>query len=263
MKVSYKWLQDYLPIKIDFSELPEILTNTGLEVAAVEKVETIPGGLEGLVVGEILDVKKHPDADRLTVCQVLSDIGEERSIVCGAPNVAVGQKVVLALPGTTLYPVKGDPFVINKGKIRGEVSEGMICAEDEIGIGESHEGIIVLNKTARVGMSVRDYYEVEDDYSIEIDLTPNRTDAISHFGVARDYLAVKNLYSGERNNLKIPDLSSFKKDNANLAIDVIVEDQEACPRYSGLTMTGINIEPSPDWLKQRLLTIGLNPINNV
>ena len=263
MKVSYKWLQDYLPIKIDFSELPEILTNTGLEVAAVEKVETIPGGLEGLVVGEILDVKKHPDADRLTVCQVLSDIGEERSIVCGAPNVAVGQKVVLALPGTTLYPVKGDPFVINKGKIRGEVSEGMICAEDEIGIGESHEGIIVLNKTARVGMSVRDYYEVEDDYSIEIDLTPNRTDAISHFGVARDYLAVKNLYSGERNNLKIPDLSSFKKDNTNLAIDVIVEDQEACPRYSGLTMTGINIEPSPDWLKQRLLTIGLNPINNV
>lgn len=263
MKVSYKWLQDYLPIEVNFSDLPEILTNTGLEVAAVEKVELIPGGLQGLVVGEILEVIKHPNADRLTITKVSTDKGEEKSIVCGAPNVKVGQKVVVALPGTKLHPIDGDPFEIKKGKIRGEISEGMICAEDEIGMGHNHDGIIVLEKKARIGMSVREYYKVEDDYSVEIDLTPNRTDAISHFGVARDYLAVKNLNESERNRLVIPDLKEFSIDNNDLSIEIEVEDNEACPRYSGLTMSGLTIEPSPDWLQQRLLTVGLNPINNI
>lgn len=264
MKVSFNWLKQYIPIEVDLAELIEILTNTGLEVASAEKVERYPGGLEGLVIGEVTAVSKHPNADRLQIAKVKVGNGEEKSIVCGAPNIARGKKVVVALPGTTIHPIKGDPFRIKKGKIREEVSEGMICAEDEIGLGDSHDGIMVLEKKAVTGSKLRDHLKLQEDYVIEIDLTPNRTDAISHFGIARDYLAVKNLQPGFENlRIQIPDVSNFVNDNKNLEISVQIDDRSACPRYSGISMTGLKVGPSPDWLREKLLVIGLNPINNV
>ena len=212
MKVSFDWLKDYVKSEIDLKELVEILTNTGLEVAGVEKVEQFRGGLNGLIIGEVKKVSKHPNADRLSLTQVDLGNGEEKSIVCGAPNVAKGQKVVVAPVGATIYPIEGDPIKIKKGKIRGEVSEGMIVAEDEIGIGTSHDGIMVLKKSAEVGKAFSEYMDVKEDYSIEIDLTPNRTDAISHFGVARDYLAVKNLQPGfKREKITIPSVENKPK----------------------------------------------------
>ncbi|MEQ9063035.1 MAG: phenylalanine--tRNA ligase subunit beta [Vicingaceae bacterium] len=263
MKVSYNWLQDYLPIEAEIDELSKVLTGTGLEVGSIVKVEPVTGGLEGLVVGEVLKVDKHPNADRLTICKVKVAPGEERSIVCGAPNIKQGQKVVVALSGTTIYPTNAEPFTIKKGKIRGEVSEGMICAEDEIGIGQNHDGILVLDSSAMIGTSLRNYYKIKDDFAIEIDLTPNRTDAISHFGVARDFLAVKNLTSLKNDAIRIPDVTAFKIDNEEFKIEVTVEDHEACPRYSGLSMSGIKVSESPDWLKDKLKTVGLKPINNI
>ena len=264
MRVSYLWLREYIKAEVDPGELVEILTNTGLEVSSVERTESVKGGLEGLVIGEVKSVEKHPNADKLVLATVDVGNSETRKIVCGAPNIAEGQKVVVALPGTTIHPLNGKPVLIKSGKIRGEVSDGMICAEDEIGLGPSHDGVLVLKKNAVPGHTFREYMNVKEDYSIEVDLTPNRTDAISHFGVARDYMAVKNLQPGQvAKRLSLPDVSSFSVDNHDLEIRVSVRDREACPRYSGVSMTGVKVSPSPAWLSQRLQSIGLKPVNNI
>ncbi|CAN5472644.1 phenylalanine--tRNA ligase subunit beta [soil metagenome] len=257
MEVSYKWLQEF----IELPELPEevgkILTATGLEVEGVEKIDAIPGGLEGVVIGEVLTCTKHPDADKLSLTTVDVGTGQPLPIVCGAPNVAAGQKVVVALVGATLHPASGAPFQIKKAKIRGAASEGMICAEDEIGLGASHAGIMVLTTDLPNGTPAARYFNLEADYQIAIGLTPNRIDAASHYGTARDLKAVLN------RPLRLPSVDSFSVSNTNLTLDVRVEDVEACPRYTGLTITGLTVSESPDWLKQRLLAIGLNPINNI
>ena len=257
MKISYNWLTQYIDIPESAEEIGKTLTSTGLEVESVEPFETIKGGLKGLVIGEVITCAKHPNADKLSVTTV--NVGGERplNIVCGAPNVAAGQRVVVATPGTTVHPTKGEPFAIKISKIRGEQSEGMICAEDEIGLGESHAGIIVLNTTVPNGTSASEFYNIQSDYVIEIGLTPNRADAASHIGVARDIKAAK------RRDLNLPSVKSFKVDSTKLTIPVIVENTEACPRYSAVTITGVRIEESPEWLKNRLKSIGLSPINNI
>ena len=257
MKISYNWLKQYIDIPESAEEIGKTLTSTGLEVESVEPFETVKGGLKGLVIGEVLTCAKHPNADKLSVTTV--DVGGEKplNIVCGAPNVAAGQRVVVATPGTTVHPTKGEPFAIKISKIRGEQSEGMICAEDEIGLGESHAGIIVLNTTIPNGTSASEFYNIQSDYVIEIGLTPNRADAASHIGVARDIKAAK------RRDLNLPSVESFKVDSTKLTIPVIVENTEACPRYSAVTITGVRIEESPEWLKNRLKSIGLSPINNI
>ena len=263
MKISYNWLKDYVKIDLDPEKVAEILTDTGLEVEGLEKIETVKGGMRGIVIGEVMSCEKHPDADKLTVTSV--DIGAQHllPIVCGAPNVAKGQKVVVATVGTILY--SGDEsFQIKKSKIRGEVSEGMICAEDEIGIGESHEGIMVLPPDTQAGMQAREYFQIEEDYVFEIGLTPNRSDAMSHIGVARDLIAALNLENP--NNLQslfLPCVDGFKPDNNGMDIPVEVADTHACPRYTSLVITGVDVKESPDWLKNRLLAIGLRPINNL
>lgn len=242
-------------------EVAAALTSVGLEVGSVEEVQSIRGGLEGLVVGEVLSCEEHPNSDHMHVCMV--NIGEEESqqIVCGAPNVAAGQKVIVATLGTKLYD--GDKeFVIKKSKLRGVESNGMICAEDEIGVGTSHEGIIVLPETVKVGTKAAEYYHLESDYVIEVDITPNRADACSHYGVARDLYAwlVQN---GYETSLHRPSVDDFKVDDEKLAIDITVEAEEACPRYAGVTLTDCEVKESPEWLKQRLSVIGLRPINNI
>lgn len=260
MNISYNWLKQYLNIDLPKEEVSSILTSIGLEVESVETYETIKGGLEGFVVGEVKTCSKHPNADKLSVTTV--DVGgpEVLPIVCGAPNVAAGQKVIVATVGTTIY--KGEEsFKISKAKIRGEVSEGMICAEDEIGIGTSHDGILVLDNNVKVGMPAKDYFKIESDVVFVIGLTPNRIDAASHFGVARDLAAYLNLK--QKVTLQKPSVENFKIDNNNRIMDVVIENEEACPRYSGITITGVNVQPSPAWLQQRLKAIGLNPINNV
>ena len=233
------------------------LTSTGLEVESVELHETVKGGLQGLVIGEVLSCSKHPNADKLSLTTVDVGNGKILPIVCGAPNVAVGQKVIVAVPGTTLYTAKGDPFTIKSTKIRGEQSEGMICAEDEIGLGENHDGIIVLSTNLPNGTPAATYYDVQSDHVIEIGLTPNRADAASHMGVARDIKASK------KRALKLPSVDQFKVQNKNLPIAVEVENLEACPRYSGVTISGVKVTDSPSWLKNRLLAIGQTPINNI
>lgn len=260
MKISYNWLKNYVNIDLDAEKVAEILTDCGLEVEGLEKVQTVKGGMEGLVIGEILTKEKHPDADRLNLTTV--NVGDENDlhIVCGAPNVEVGQKVVVATVGTTLY-AGDDSFKIKKSKIRGALSEGMICAEDEIGLGKSHDGIMVLDENAVVGTPAKTFFNIEDDYVFEIGLTPNRADATGHIGVARDLIAVLN--QTENFELLKPSVDTFKIDNANLTIDVEVENNELCPRYSGLTISGVEVKDSPDWLKNSLLSIGLTPINNV
>jgi phenylalanyl-tRNA synthetase beta chain len=257
MKISYNWLKQYIDIPESAEEIGHVLTSTGLEVESVEPFETIKGGLKGLVIGEVLTCAKHPNADKLSVTTV--DAGGEKPlhIVCGASNVAVGQKVVVATVGTTMYPTKGEPFIIKSAKIRGEHSEGMICAEDEIGLGENHDGIIVLNTDAPNGTPAALFYNIESDFTLEIGLTPNRADAASHVGVARDIKAVKN------RALCLPSVDSFKPDNTTFTIPVVVELTQACPRYSGVTISGITVRESPDWLKNRLKSIGLAPINNI
>jgi phenylalanyl-tRNA synthetase beta chain len=257
MTISYNWLKEYIDIHESPEEIGKVLTQTGLEVESVEAFETVKGGLKGIVIGEVLTCVKHPNADKLSLTTV--DVGQDRaySIVCGASNVAAGQKVVVALPGATIYPIKGEPFTIKTTKIRGEQSEGMICAEDEIGLGDSHAGIIVLNTTAKNGTPANDFFGIESDYRIEIGLTPNRADATSHIGVARDIQASKN------RNVKWPSVDNFKVDNTDLTIPVSVENAEACPRYSAVTISGIKVAESPTWLKNRLLSIGLSPINNI
>ena len=257
MKISYNWLKQYINIPESAEEIGHLLTSTGLEVENVEPFETVKGGLKGLVIGEVLTCAKHPNADKLSITTV--DVGNEKPlhIVCGASNVAALQKVVVATVGTTLHPTKGEPFAIKSAKIRGEQSEGMICAEDEIGLGESHAGIIVLNTTVANGTPASSYYNIESDYTIEIGLTPNRADAASHMGVARDIKAAK------KRDLCIPSVEQFKLDNTSLTIPVIVESTEACPRYSAVTLSGITVNESPEWLKNRLKSIGLSPINNI
>ncbi len=264
MKISYDWLKEYIDIDLDPHKVSEILTDTGLEVEGFEKTETIKGGLKGVVIGHVLTCAKHPDADKLSVTTVDVGGGTVLPIVCGAPNVAAGQKVVVATVGTTLYS-DDKPFEIKKAKIRGEVSEGMICAEDELGLGESHEGIMVLPQDAEVGMPARDYFNIEEDYVFEIGLTPNRNDAMSHVGVARDLAAALSFHNPEQDPRKVftACTDSFKTESNKLPVQLIVEDAEACPRYSGVTISGVKVKESPDWLKNRLLAIGLRPINNL
>ncbi|MFN8336406.1 MAG: phenylalanine--tRNA ligase subunit beta [Cyclobacteriaceae bacterium] len=257
MTISYNWLKDYIDIPETPDELGQLLTSTGLEVEHVNAFETVKGGLKGLVIGEVLTCTKHPNADKLSLTTV--DVGGEKplSIVCGAANVAAGQKVVVATVGTTVHPSKGEPFLIKSAKIRGEQSEGMICAEDEIGLGESHAGILVLNTTVKNGTPASEYFKIESDYTLEIGLTPNRVDAASHIGVARDIKASKG------RALNQPSVDKFKKDDNALTINVTVENTAACPRYSGVTLTNITVAESPAWLKNRLTAIGLTPINNI
>lgn len=257
MKISYSWLKQILKTDKTPQELSLILTNIGLEVESLEKVQTIPGGLEGLVIGFVEERTQHPNADRLSVTKVNVGGAELLQIVCGAPNVAAGQKVVVATVGTTVHPNEGEPFKINKSKIRGEVSEGMICAEDEIGLGNSHAGIMVLAEDAPIGLEAKKYFNVDDDYLFEIGLTPNRADAASHLGVARDLAAYL------RSNYELPDVSAFKIDNEELKIEVQVEATDACPRYSSVSISGVTVKPSPDWLTAKLKVIGVRPINNV
>jgi phenylalanyl-tRNA synthetase beta chain len=230
---------------------------TGLEVESLERVETVKGGLKDVVIGEVLECSKHPDADKLSVTKVDVGEGTPLPIVCGAPNVAVGQKVVVAKVGATLYPAGSEGFKIKKAKIRGEVSEGMICAEDELGLGTNHDGIMVLDTTLPTGTPASQYFNIEDDVVLEIGLTPNRSDATSHIGVARDLRAVL------KRGIKWPDVSEFKVDNHTSGITVTVEDRAGCPRYSGVSISNITIKESPDWLKNKLLSIGQSPINNV
>ena len=257
MTISYNWLKEYIDIPESAEDIGKVLTSTGLEVEKVEEHETVKGGLKGLVIGTVVTCAKHPNADKLSVTTV--DVGGDKilPIVCGAPNVAAGQRVVVAVPGTTVYPSKGEPFTIKNAKIRGEQSEGMICAEDEVGLGESHAGIMVLNTDVPNGTPAAQYFNIQSDYILEIGLTPNRADAASHSGVVRDIKASKN------RAIKLPSVDAFKVDNKNLVIPVEVENKEACPRYSGLTISGIKVTESPDWLKNRLLSIGLTPINNI
>lgn len=257
MKISLNWLKEYIRLNESTEEISDLLTASGLEVEALEEVDTVPGGLRGLVIGEVLTCEKHPNADKLSITTV--DIGTEEPspIVCGAPNVAAGQKVVVATVGAKLYPAGHEPFVIQKAKIRGEASRGMICAEDEIGLGSSHDGIMVLDTDMANGTPAAKYYDLESDEVIEIGLTPNRADGASHVGVARDLKALLN------RGLTLPSVDAFAVDNHDRKIEVTVENTEACPRYSSLTMTNVMVKESPDWLKRRLLSIGINPTNNV
>ena len=262
MNISYNWLKEYLQFDLSPQETAAALTSIGLETGGVEEIQTIKGGLEGLVVGEVLTCIHHPNSDHLHLTTVTIGNGEEPlKIVCGAPNVAAGQKVVVAPVGTKLY-FGGEEVVIKRSKIRGEESFGMICAEDEIGLGTSHEGIIVLPGDVEVGTLARDYYNVKSDFILEVDITPNRIDAASHYGVARD-LAAYLKQCGKPFTLKKPSVDGFKTDKTEGGIDVIVENRVACPRYSGLTVRGVTVKESPDWLKNNLLAIGLRPINNI
>lgn len=257
MKVSFNWLKEYISISDTPEQVSEILTATGLEVEGLDKIEGIKGGLAGLVIGKVLTSEQHPNADKLKITTVDIGTGTPANIVCGAPNVAAGQTVVVATIGSTLYPTAGGEFKIKKSKIRGEVSEGMICAEDEIGLGTEHDGIMVLDSDLAAGSPAAAHFKFEDDYLIEIGLTPNRADATSHIGVARDLRAIYH------QPLNWPTVDGFKPDNNDLPIAVVVENTEACPRYSGVTISGITVGESPEWLKKRLQTIGLNPINNL
>ncbi|MCK9155273.1 MAG: phenylalanine--tRNA ligase subunit beta [Paludibacteraceae bacterium] len=261
MNISYNWLKQYVNLDIEPEEVSKILTSIGLEVGGVEEVQTIKGGLEGLVVGEVLEAENHPDSDHLHVAKVNVGQGEPLQIVCGAHNCRAGLKTIVATIGTKLY--SGDEsFAIKRSKLRGVESFGMLCAEDEIGIGTSHDGIIELPADAKVGTLAKDYYNVKSDYVIEVDITPNRIDAASHFGVARDLAAYFALHN-PKYTLTRPDVSAFKVDNKNNPIKVTVENTDACPRYSGISISGVTVKESPEWLQNYLRTIGLRPINNV
>lgn len=257
MKISYNWLKQYINIPESAEEIGKVLTSTGLEVESVEPFETVKGGLKGLVIGEVKTCTKHPNADKLSVTTVDVGKGAPLQIVCGAPNVAAGQKVVVALVGTTVYPTSGEPFLIKSAKIRGEQSDGMICAEDEIGLGASHAGIMVLQTTVANGTAAAEFFNVQSDYVLEIGLTPNRADAASHIGVARDIKAVKD------RSLILPSVDEFRVANTSLTIPVLVEEPVMCPRFSGVSIANVQVKESPDWLKNRLRSIGLTPINNV
>lgn len=261
MNISYKWLKEYVDFNLDPQQLAAALTSIGLEVGGVEEVQTIKGGLEGLVIGQVLTCEPHPNSDHMHVTTVDLGLGEPSQIVCGAPNVAAGQKVVVATLGTKLYDGE-ECFTIKKSKLRGIDSCGMICAEDEIGIGTDHAGIIVLPEDTPVGTLAKDYYNVQSDYVIEVDITPNRADACSHWGVARDLYAYL-VQNGQQTALHLPSVDAFKVDNNDLDIDIVVENTEACPIYAGLTVKDVTVKESPEWLQNKLRTIGLRPINNI
>ena len=261
MEISYKWLKEYVDFDLTPQETADVLTSCGLEVDSLEEVQTIKGGLKGLYVGKVLTCEMHPNSDHLHITTVDLGKGEPQQIVCGAPNVAAGQKVIIADLGCVLYD--GDKeFVIKKSKLRGVESNGMICAEDEIGVGTSHDGIIVLPEDAPVGQPAAEYYHLESDWVIEIDITANRSDALSHWGVARDlYAWLKR--NGYNTSLHRPDCSEFTVDNTNLPIDVEIENTEACKRYACVSITGCEVKESPEWLQDKLKVIGLRPINNI
>lgn len=258
MKLSYNWIKAYVDFDWEPQELADRLTMTGLEVEGMHSFESVPGGLKGVVVGHVLSAEQHPNADRLRVCKV--DVGAEEplDIVCGAPNVAAGQKVPVATIGTMLYPEEGDPFAIKKGKIRGEVSMGMICAEDELGLGAGHDGIMVLDASLAPGTPAHEVFDIENDFTMEIGLTANRIDGASHFGAARDVAALRDI------DTKLPEIRpEVDKIEVENPISIDIQDADRCPRYAGVYIEGVTIGESPDWLKNRLLAIGSRPINNV
>lgn len=263
MKASYNWIKDYLPVDIEPERFGEILTDIGLEVEGIEKVESIRGGLRNIIAGEVKTCIKHPNADRLSLTTVNIGGEEDLQIVCGAPNVAAGQRVWVAPVGTTLYTPEGEAWEIRKAKVRGEFSEGMICAEDELGLGDDHEGIMVLSDDIPVGTLARDHYKVETDHVFEIGLTPNRSDATCHIGIAMDVHAYLVINEGYTESLQLPDVDGFREDDLTLTIPVVVENSEACPRYSGVAITDITIGESPDWLRKRLEAVGVRSISNV
>lgn len=262
MKISYNWLKQFIKTQKTSEQIAVLLTDLGLEVEGIEQFETIKGGLKGIVVGQVLTCEKHPNADKLNITTV--DVGEEAplQIVCGAANVTQGQKVAVATVGTTLYDLQGNPFQIKKSKIRGENSFGMICAEDELGLGSSHEGILVLDAKAKVGTPVSKIYDIEVDEILEIGLTPNRADAMSHWGVARDLKAGLQ-QQGIHTELVTPSISNFRVDKRTLKVDVDVKDTKLCPRYCGVTISGVTVKESPEWLKNRLKSLGIAPKNNI
>ncbi|MEQ9426283.1 MAG: phenylalanine--tRNA ligase subunit beta [Cyclobacteriaceae bacterium] len=258
MKISYNWLKQFIDVDLPVEEVGDILTKTGLEVEGIEKFESIKGGLEGLIVGEVLTCVRHPDADKLSLTTVDLGNGTPSQIVCGAPNVAAGQKVIVAPVGSTIYPAdKEEGFKLKKAKIRGQESNGMICSSYEIGLDSSHDGILVLDTKTKTGTQAADVLKIENDHIFEIGLTPNRADAASHIGVCRDLKAALN------KPINWPSVDSFKVDNHDLPIKVIVEDYAGAPRYSGVTIDNLRVKDSPDWLKNRLSSIGLTPINNI
>jgi len=270
MKISYKWLNEYLPtgqaglpVAVEPERLSRILTSIGLEVEDYYRHEEVKGGLKGLVIGEVLTVEKHPNADKLTLTTVNINAAAPLQIVCGAPNVAVGQKVIVAKVGTTIYPVNSDPVTMKLAKIRGIESQGMICAEDEIGLGTAHAGIMVLNGNARIGTPASEYFQLYEDWIFEIGLTPNRMDAMSHWGVARDVCAWLSHHDKMVSRPRFPNNNNFKIDNNSFPVAVNIENTEACQRYSGISITNISIGDSPVWMQQRLKAIGVRPINNI
>ncbi|MBX2816231.1 MAG: phenylalanine--tRNA ligase subunit beta [Saprospiraceae bacterium] len=263
MKISLDWLSQYIEIPLSVEELGDVLTEIGLEVEGIHEHQSVPGGLVGVVIGHVVECGKHPNADRLSLTKV--DVGAKDllQIVCGAPNVATGQKVPVATVGTTLYDQDGKPFKIKKGKIRGEASEGMICAEDELSLGTGHDGIMVLAEDAEVGMEASTYFDVKSDVVFEIALTPNRSDATSHLGVARDLAAALKINHDHPGTVRLPDLSKWTESSEAPLIDVQVEDPTGCPRYAGVTLDNLTVSESPEWLKKRLTAIGVRPINNI
>ena len=263
MEISYKWLKRYLPADLPAAEISALLTDCGLEIETMEPYESVKGGLEQVFIGKVLTCEAHPDSDHLHLTTVDVGKGQPLHIVCGAPNVAAGQHVVVACTGATLYPSDGGCITIKKSKIRGAVSEGMICAEDEIGVGEDHAGIMVLPDTAVPGTPAKEYFQVESDTVFGIGLTPNRSDAICHIGVARDLSASIHRHLGKKIPLQYPDISRFPTDGAANPISIEIRDTERCPRYSGLFVKGVKVQESPDWLKGLLRTVGIRPINNI
>ena len=261
MNISYNWLKEYVNFDLTPDEVAEALTSIGLETGGVEEVQTIKGGLEGIVIGEVLTCEPHPNSDHMHVTTVNLGQGEPVQIVCGAANVAAGQKVVVATLGTKLYDGE-ECFTIKKSKLRGVESMGMICAEDEIGIGNSHEGIIVLPADAVPGTPAKDYFNIKSEYVLEVDITPNRADACSHYGVARDLYAYL-IQNGKQATLKRPSVEAFKVDNHDMDIAIEVENTEACPRYAGVSIKGVTVKESPEWLQNKLRLIGVRPINNI
>lgn len=263
MTISYNWLSEYLPVSVDTERLSRILTAIGLEVETMEAYESVKGGLKGLVIGEVLTCQQHPNADKLKITTV--DIGGDSplKIVCGAPNVAIGQKVVVAPVGVTIYPMGGDPLTMKVAKIRGEESHGMICAEDEIGLSSDHGGILVLPATVKTGTPAAGYFQPYSDIIYEIGLTPNRMDAMSHMGVARDVCAYLTHHDKKELRIKSPSINAFKVQEQSLQVSVEIADEIRCQRYAGVSLTGVTIKESPQWLKDRLLSIGVRPINNI